>query len=118
MYRETFGALGFTSIWRDANTNGTDTESDAAFLCEAHHAPALLSPAALASEHARFVLHLVEALGTVAHLGEGHALPLPAHESAMNSDSACPRHWAALLRADSDAGGALLLPPLLGLVGG
>ena len=45
-------------------------------LCEAHHAPALLTPAGLAREHTRYVRHLLEVLGNCMDAFTGAMLDL------------------------------------------
>ncbi|MEC7140241.1 MAG: NACHT domain-containing protein, partial [Pseudomonadota bacterium] len=63
VYPETFATLGFVSGWRDATTDETAAAHAGTFMCEGHHAPALLTQEAMESEHTRFVRHLVETLG-------------------------------------------------------
>ena len=76
IYAETCDALGFVSGWRDVAMDGTKLMLSTTILCEAHHAPALLTPAGLAKEHTRYVRHLLGALGNYMDTFTGAVLDL------------------------------------------
>ena len=85
--------------WRELLPSEASAVGTTSSLCEAHHAPALLTPAGHAAEHTRFVRHVQDKLGTHLDAFSGTIMDLRAQMATIQYKEDAERQ-ALLVDAD------------------